>query len=130
MALLATLRRSGWPRAGPAEAYVADRRLLIGVMARSARARDLARDPRCTLQSVVSAPNSGDPELKLYCRAVPGEGGPPGAWWSGRPAADVRVHALEIVGAALVSWDLAHAAMTVASWSPGRGFRRSSRPYP
>ena len=112
------------------EAHVAGGRLLIGVMPRSLKARDLERDPRCTVQSVVSDPDSGQPELKLYCRALPAAGEPPGAWWTGRPAGDVRVYELEVDEAALLEWALASAEMTVTSWSHARGLRTSIRPYP
>jgi Pyridoxamine 5'-phosphate oxidase len=129
-AYLGTLRRDGRPRISPVEAHVLDGRLLIGVMPRSLKARDLERDSRCTLQTIVADPDSGEPELKLYCRAVPAEGEPPGAWWTGRPAGDVGVHELAIDEAALVEWNLAAAEMGVTSWSPARGVHHSTRPYP
>jgi hypothetical protein len=130
LAVLGTLRPDGRPRIGPVEAHVAEGRLLIGVMPRSLKARDLERDPRCTLQTVVAEPDSGGPELKLYCRAVPAEGEPPGAWWAGRASADVRVRELQIDEAALVEWNLALGEMTVTSWSRARGTRTARRPYP
>ena len=129
-AYLATLRRDGRPRISPVEVHVLNGRLLIGVMPRSLKARDLEHDPRCTLQTVVADPDAGEPELKLYCRAVPAEGEPPGAWWTGRPADDVRVYELEVDEAALVEWNLDNAEMTVTSWSPASGLRHSTRPYP
>ncbi|MBD0339054.1 MAG: hypothetical protein ICV67_07195 [Thermoleophilia bacterium] len=125
---LGTLRGDGRPRLGPAEAHVWEGELLIGVMPRSLRARDLARDPRCTLQSAVAGPDSGDPELKLYCRAEPAAGEPPDAWWSGRE--DAAVYALDVNEAALVEWDLERGLMTVMSWSPARGLRTECRSYP
>lgn len=129
LAYLGTLRPDGRPRIGPVEAHPSEGRLLIGVMIRSLRARDLARDPRCTLQSAVAGPDAGDPELKLYCRALAAEGEPPGAWWSGR-AEHAAVYALEIDEAALVEWDLQRSLMTVTSWSPARGARTATKPYP
>ena len=125
---LATLRPDGRPRIGPAEAHTWEGEVLIGVMPRSLRARDLVRDPRCTLQSAVAGPDSGDPELKLYCRAVPSTGEPPGAWWTGRE--DAVIYALRVDEAALVEWDLSRGEMTVTSWSPGGGTRTATRPYP
>jgi hypothetical protein len=130
LAVLGTLRADGWPRIGPVEPHVGGGRLLIGVMARSPRARDLARDPRCTLQSIVNHPDSGEPELKLYCRAVDASGAPPGAWWSGRPADEAHVFELEIDHAAFVQWHLERGEMTVTSWSPGREVRTATRRYP
>jgi hypothetical protein len=129
-AYLGTVRPDGRPRIGAVEALVADTRLLIGVMPRSLKARDIERDPRCTLQSVVGDPEAGGPELKLYCRAVPAEGEPPGAWWTGRAVSDVRVYELMVDEAALVDWNLATSEMTVTSWSPARGLRIVTRSYP
>ena len=43
------------------------------------KGRNLARDPRCTVQSAVAGPDTGEPELKLYCRAAASAGEPPGA---------------------------------------------------
>lgn len=130
VAMLATLRKDGWPRVAPVEAYVVDGRLVVGVMSRSPKARDLARDPRCTVQSVVAEPDSGDPELKLYARVVEADVRPPGAWWSGRPPSDVDVYELEIEQAALIEWDIRRGEMTVRSWSPRRGARVATRAYP
>ena len=129
-ALLGTLRRDGRPRIGPVEIHVWDRRLLIGVMPRSLKAADLARDPRCTLQSAVGDPDAVEPELKLYCRAVAARGEPPGAWWSGRPAGDAHIYALAVEEAALVEWDVESGEMTVTSWTPQRGVQTSRRAYP
>jgi len=129
-AYLGTLRADGHPRISPVEAHVWEGELLIGIMPRSLKARDLARDPRCTLQSLVRDPDSGEPELKLYCRAVEAEGEPPGAWWTGRPPDQARVYALGIDEAALVEWDLERGEMTVTSWSPARGARTATRTYP
>lgn len=129
-AYLGTLRADGRPRISPVEAHVWEGELLIGVMARSLKARDLARDPRCTLQSLVRDPDSGEPELKLYCRAVEAEGEPPGAWWSGRPAGEASVYALQVEEAALVEWNLGEGEMTVTSWSPEQGTRRTTSRYP
>lgn len=130
LALLGTLRADGWPRVGPVEPHILGGRLLIGVMPRSLKARDLVRDPRCTLQSVVGQPDSGDPELKLYCRAVEASGAPPGAWWTGRPATEARVFELEIEQAAYVEWELERSEMTVTRWSAGQGVRAATRRYP
>jgi Pyridoxamine 5'-phosphate oxidase len=70
MALLGTLRRDGSPRISPIEPYLADGQLLIGAMSWSAKASDLQRDPRYVLHSVVTGPDSGEGELKLYGSAV------------------------------------------------------------
>lgn len=130
LALLGTLREDGWPRISPVEAHILDGRLLIGVMPSSLKAGDLARDPRCSFQSIVTDPHAGEPELKLYGRVAETGGEPDGAWWSGRPAGDVRVYSLELDQAALVEWNVERGEMTVRSWSRGSGLSTATRPYP
>ena len=135
LALLGTLRRDGWPRIGPVEPHLTAGRLLVGVMPRSLKARDLARDSRCTLQSIVTDPDSGDPELKLYGRAVEVaedelRNAPRQAWWSGRKREDARVFDIEIIQAAFVTWDVVRGEMTVRSWARGGRQQTTSRPYP
>ena len=68
--LLGTLRKNGWPRISPVEAYFLDGRLYLGMMWRSRKALDLLRDPRCTVHSVVSKRDGTEGEFKLYGRAV------------------------------------------------------------
>jgi hypothetical protein len=70
VALLGTIRADGSPRISPIEPYFAPGVLLLGAMASSAKARDLLRDARCVLHSVVTAPDAGEPEFKLYGRAA------------------------------------------------------------
>ena len=69
VAFLGTIRGDGSPRISPIEPYFVEGHLVLGLMARSAKARDLERDPRCVLHSVVVAPDAGDPEVKLSARA-------------------------------------------------------------
>lgn len=134
LAFLGTLRRDGSPRISPVEPFFADGQLVFGVMTRSGKARDLARDPRCALQSVVAAPNAGEGELKLYGRAVPAgddlRAAVADAWWLARPAADADVYALEVDEAVFVTWDLRAGLMTLRRWSPGRGPTETTRSYP
>jgi hypothetical protein len=135
VALLGTLREDGWPRISPVEAHVVDGRLVIGVMSRSLKARDLDQDARCTVQSAVTDPDSGEGELKLYGRAIEVEGeefreAAASAWWAGRPREEARIFSLVIEQAAFVTWDIERGEMTVRSWSRRRGPRAASRPYP
>ena len=68
--LLGTLRKNGWPRISPVEAYFTDGHLYLGMMWQSLKARDLLRDPRCTVHSVVSNRDGTEGEFKLYGRAA------------------------------------------------------------
>ncbi len=133
LALLGTIRRDGSPRISPVEPFFAEGRLLLGVMARSAKARDLAADPRCVLHSVVSEPNAGVPELKLFGRVEDVERSvrdAVDAWWTGRPLDDARVVSLWIDEAVYVSWEIAAARMTVARWTRQTGVEETTRGYP
>ena len=135
LALLGTLRRDGSPRISPVEPVLAGGRLLFGVMVRSAKARDLARDARCALHSAVSDPEGSEGELKLYGRAEEVaddavRASRPEAWWASHPPAVARVLALHVLEAAFVSWHVERGEMAVQRWSPARGCTRATRPYP
>lgn len=135
MALLGTIRRDGSPRISPIEPFLVLGELLVGAMAWSEKARDLARDPRCVLHSAVSRPDGDEGELKLYGRVVPVEDpalrdAAPGAWWVGRPREAADVYTLEIERAAFVSWDAERGLMHVRRWSAAGGAGETQRPYP
>jgi hypothetical protein len=134
LALLGTLRRDGSPRISPVEPVLAGGQLLIGAMAWSAKAGDLRRDPRYELHSVVTGPDSGEGELKLYGTAA--ETGQDlrtaaaGAWWLAWAPDKAAVFTLHIRQAVFVSWDIERGLMTVHRWSPASGYAVASRPYP
>jgi Pyridoxamine 5'-phosphate oxidase len=135
VAMLGTLCRDGSPRISPVEPFFAGGHLLLGVMARSAKARDLLRDPRCALHSAVTAPDAGEAELKLYGRAqeVRDEAvrsSCPDAWWTAHPPEAARVMSLDIVRAVLVSWNFQAGEMTVTRWTAARGLSELTRRYP
>jgi Pyridoxamine 5'-phosphate oxidase len=134
VALLGTLRKDGSPRISPVEPYLSQGELLIGSMAASAKTRDLFRDPRCVVHSAISAPDNGEPELKLYGQAVEAsqelreqcaEG-----WWCGRPVSIAVVFVLRIVEAAVIEWDLGHGLMIARRWSTTDGLSRETHRYP
>jgi Pyridoxamine 5'-phosphate oxidase len=135
LALLGTLRKDGSPRINPVEPHVVDGHLLFAAMAGTSKARDLLRDPRCFLHSVVSDPEGSEGELKLSGRAEEVHDParreqPSAAWWVGRPAEQARVFSLVIERAAFVTWDTARGIMIARRWSPDRGFAVVERPYP
>jgi len=135
VALLGTLRRDGRPRISPIAPYLARGELLLGAMRRSAKARDLVRDPRCVVHSAVSDPHGADGELKLSGRAVEVadpdlRDAPAQAWWVGRSEHDALVVAIQIDEAAFLSWNTAQESMTVRRWSPDLGYREDTRAYP
>jgi hypothetical protein len=134
VALLGTLRRDGSPRISPIEPYTAAGQLLIGAMAGSVKASDLRRDPRYVLHSVVTGPDSGEGELKLYGSAA--EAGQDlrtaaaDAWWLGWAPDKAVVFILRIGRAAFIGWDIERGVMTVHRWSPASGYAVASRRYP
>jgi hypothetical protein len=134
LALLGTLRRDGSPRISPVEPVMAGGQLLIGAMAWSTKAGDLRRDPRYVLHSVVTGPDSGEGELKLYGTAAQADpdlrAAAAGAWWLAREPEVASVFALHIGQAVFVGWDLERGLMTVHRWSQGSGYAVASRPYP
>jgi hypothetical protein len=135
IALLATLREDGSPRINPVEPHIVEGQLVFAAMARTTKARDLSRDPRCFLHSVVSDPEGSEGELKLSGRAEERHDPelrerPLEAWWVGRPSKQARLFSLVIERAAFVSWDTARGVMIARRWSPQRGFAVVERSYP
>ena len=133
--LLGTIRADGSPRISPIEPYFTSDDLLLGVMARSLKARDLARDPRCVLHSPVSHPDAGEPEFKLYGTAVEvahasAQEAPANAWWLTHPADVARVFTLNIAEASWIAWRLDQGEMTVVRWSERSGLKEVTRSYP
>lgn len=133
VALLGTVRADGSPRISPIEPYLSQGNLLLGAMSRSLKTRDLQRDPRCVLHTAVTAANAGDPEVKLYGRAVEAtteiREGCSAAWWRTRPEAAV-VFVLVIELATSIEWNLQEGQMLVRRWSSNDGLTATARRYP
>ena len=127
LALLGTLRADGSPRVSPIGVFFLGGDLVIGVMSRSGKAADLRRDPRVALQSVVTAPDEGEPELKLYGRVEASEAD--GGWWEGRRTG-VDVYAVVVEEAVHLEWDVAGGTFRVRRWRRGQGETVHERPYP
>lgn len=71
--LLGTLRPDGSPRISGVECDFVDDDLMTGMIWQSAKARDLLRDSRVTIHSLVpdkAHESEGDGDLKLYGRAL------------------------------------------------------------
>jgi hypothetical protein len=134
VALLATLRPDGSPRISPIEPFIAEGELLFGAMTWSLKTKDLLRDSRCGFHSAVTAPDSGEGELKIYGRAQEADDrvrdGCEEGWWRARSPEVAKVFVLNIAQAIYISWDLESEQMTVRRWSPERGYAESQRRYP
>jgi hypothetical protein len=68
--LVVTLRSDGTPRLSPVEPFVQDGRLLLSMMWGSLKAKDLERDPRVLVHSIVTNREGGEGELKVRGTAV------------------------------------------------------------
>jgi Pyridoxamine 5'-phosphate oxidase len=134
VAMLGTLRSDGSPRISPVEPYALRGDLLVGAMAWSHKSRDLLRDPRYVLHSVVSGPDYGEGELKLHgCAGKVASGlrdAVADAWWFDQPPERAVVFSLRIASALFVEWDLEHGLMTVRRWTLQHGYQTSTRGYP
>lgn len=75
MLLAGTIRRDGTARISGVEPLVLDGELWLSMMSSSAKSRDLGRDPRVVLNSVITSP-SPPAEIKVrgIARAVTGQG--------------------------------------------------------
>jgi Pyridoxamine 5'-phosphate oxidase len=70
LVILGTIRPDGSPRLSPCEVDFAADRLLLGMMWRSRKARDLLRDPRIAVLSVPPDRMAETGDVKLYGRVV------------------------------------------------------------
>ena len=134
VAMIGTVRPDGSQGISPIERHIADGHLLAGAMTWSAKASDLRRDPRYTLHSSVTGPDSDEGELKLRRLAVRADADlriqATDSWWSAQPSDKAIVFLLRIGQALFVGWDIPRGEMTVHRWSPSGGYRRTARTYP
>jgi hypothetical protein len=134
VAMLGTVRCDGSPRISPVEPCLMAGQLVVGAMAWSRKAADLLRDPRYTLHSSVTGPDTGEGELKLYGSAVEADqharGATASAWWSAWPVDTAIVFWLHVAQAVFIEWDTGHGLMTIHRWSPRRGYSKAMRHYP
>jgi len=131
--LVATIRRDGTPRLSPVEPYVLDGDLWLSMMWQSAKARDLLRDPRILVHSVIASRDGAEGELKMrgaaraehdqsvqrrYADAVAADLG-----WNPQPG---RFHpfAVDISHVTFISYNNATGDQHVAMWPPAREFIR------
>jgi hypothetical protein len=127
-----TVRRDGAPRISPVEAHIVRGQLMLVMIAGSWKARDLARDPRVTLQSPVLGPAEPGEELKLRGvvadaseaeRAATSDALAAASGWC--PAASWRFLAVEIGAVALVGWE--RGEMVLRRWDREHGVRPPAR---
>lgn len=137
--LVATIRKDGTPRLSAVEPFVLAGELWLSMMWQSAKARDLLRDPRILVHSVVTSRDGAAGEFKIrgtaraehdqatqrrYADAVSASLG-----WNPRPG---RFHlfAVGISQVTFIAYDPGGSGdQHVAMWPPGREFiRRATSP--
>jgi hypothetical protein len=131
--LVVTLRRDGTPRLSPVEPYVLDGRLLLSMMWGSQKAKDLVRDDRVLVHSIVTGRDGGEGELKVRGCAVE-EGDPRFQARYAEAVAEAlgwrpevgRFHLFEvdIEHVAFVRYDHETGDQYVVTWPPGEEFVR------
>jgi hypothetical protein len=132
--LVATIRRDGTPRLSPVEPFVLDGDLWLSMMWQSRKARDLLRDRRVLVHSLITNRDGTEGEVKLrgtvreepdlavqrrYAAAVAASLG-----WDPVPG---RFHlfAVEIEQVTYIAYDPEGSGdQHVAMWPPGREFVR------
>lgn len=131
--LVATIRQDGTPRLSPVEPLLLDGHLWLSMMWQSTKARDLLRDPRILVHSVISSRDGTEGEFKVrgtaraerdpalqrrYADTVATKLG-----WNPEPG---RFHlfAIDISEVTFISYNPATGDQHVARWPPGREFIR------
>jgi hypothetical protein len=131
--LVGTIRRDGTVRLSPVEPLVMDGDLWLSMMWQSAKARDLLRDPRVLVHSIITSRDGAAGEFKVrgtareeddpvvqrrYAGTVAGSLG-----WNPEPG---RFHlfAVDISQVSFISYDTPTGDQHVATWPPGREFIR------
>jgi hypothetical protein len=131
--LVATVRKDGTPRLSPVEPFVLDGDLLLSMLWGSFKARDLQRDPRVLVHSIVTGREGAEGELKLRGSAVE-ERDPSrqrryadavsvSLGWQPEPG---RFHlfSLDISDVTFIRYDEPTGDQFVATWPPAREFVR------
>lgn len=137
--LVATIRRDGTPRLSAVEPYVLDGELWLSMMWHSTKARDLLRDPRILVHSVVTSRDGAAGEFKIrgtaraendpatqrrYADAVAASLG-----WNPQ-LGHFHLFAVDMSQVTFITYDPGGSGdQHVAMWPPGREFiRRATSP--
>ncbi len=136
--LVATIRQDGTPRLSPVEPFVMDGDLWLSMMWQSRKARDLLRDPRILVHSVITSRDGAEGEFKIrgtaraendpaverrYADAVANSLG-----WRPEPGRS-HLFAVGINEITFIRYDNATGDQHVVMWPPGREFiRRATSP--
>jgi hypothetical protein len=129
---LGTVRRDGTPRISPVEAHLVAGDLMLVMVGHSQKAKDVARDPRVTLQSPVVDPADPGVELKVRGRLVEVDDESREATAAAvfeasgwRPLPSWRFVAVDLAAVALVAWE--EGVMALTRWSAEDGVLPTER---
>lgn len=134
--LVATVRRDGSPRISAVEPLVLDGSLWLGMMWQSTKARDLRRDSRILVNSVITSPDGNDGEVKI--RGTVRAEDDPGVFvryadtaaerlgWRPEPG-HMHLFDLDIEQVTYIGYDPPTGGQHVAMWPPPREFIRPGR---
>ena len=127
--LVVSLRKDGTPRLSPVEPYLLDGRLLLSMLWGSHKARDLLRDGRLLVHSVVTGRDGGEGELKVRGRALVVDDRDLQEIYAGAVSADLgwspevgRFHLFEVdvEHVAFLRYDDRNGDQYAATWPPGK----------
>ena len=131
--LVATIRRDGTPRLSPVEPLLLDGDLWLSMMWQSTNARDLRRDPRVLVHSVITSREGTEGEFKVrgvaraeddpavlrrYADAVAAS-----LDWAPVPG-EFHLFAVDLAEVTYIRYDPASGDQFTAMWPPGREFVR------
>jgi|HubBroStandDraft_6_1064221.scaffolds.fasta_scaffold947159_1 hypothetical protein len=130
--LAGTIRRDGTARISGVEPLVLDGELWLSMMSGSAKSRDLGRDPRLVLNSVITSPNpAAEIKVRGTARAVTGQ------HRQERYAAAVRdrigwqpvvgqftLFVIDVADVTYIGSEPGTGAQHVAQWPPGNEYIR------
>jgi Pyridoxamine 5'-phosphate oxidase len=131
--LVATIRADGAPRLSPVEPFLMDGSLWLSMMWQSTKARDLLRDPRILVHSVITNREGTEGEFKVRGTARPehdpavqrryAAGVASSLGWEPAPG---RFHLfdVEIDAVTFIRYDPPTGDQYVTMWPPGRDFVR------
>jgi Pyridoxamine 5'-phosphate oxidase len=132
--LVGTTRRDGTARISGVEPLVLDGELWLSMMRSSAKVRDLERDPRLLLHSIVTGPEAGT-EVKVRGTARPQPSPEVQQTYAGEVArqlgwrpvvGEFALFAVDVVDVTVIGYDTESGAQYVARWPEGREFLRPS----
>jgi pyridoxamine 5'-phosphate oxidase-like protein len=133
LCLIGTLRADGWPRISVNEVYFVDGELLLGMMRRSRKSKDLERDSRITVMTPQAEREPKHGDFKVYGRSIEvtdpglrqGYGRTIFAAIGWRPEEPYPLHSVDIDSAVYISFGANH---RLIRWTSADGVEELRHP--